>query len=352
MYELWIRDGARVERVTTAADKGTLRRMWRVHRDAAITLRGEVLEFKTGCSDKARAPLSAAARQAFRDEPSQPAPLPPPEQEEPEMEEPEEDDDLEADPTEEADDAESQADGEPDTADNPEAVEPAPEPAPDAQAPAGDATRLPAPPRELAPGTVLPCGVKDCRCTARVPRLGTAAFACMPDFCEPHRTRARTASCQLGISIEAAAALLRQHGRVTRALVREASLPRGPSPTPAPVHAPAATTTRPANDRSAPPPAAMPEQPSPATVAEHAPAPAPAVSAAPAPDSTAPTINTSVTVTMQVPVSVAVPAEFVAARALVDRFGGADALARLLEGLDQADLARLVSFAREFRRAA
>lgn len=51
MYELWIKDGARVERVTTAPDKGTLRRMWRVHRDAALVLRGEVLEFKTGCSD-------------------------------------------------------------------------------------------------------------------------------------------------------------------------------------------------------------------------------------------------------------------------------------------------------------
>lgn len=332
MYELWIYEAGRAQRVTSAADKGTLRRMCRIHRDAAITLRGEVLEFKTGCSDKSKAPIASAARQAFRAEPPQPAPLPPAEVEEPEEEQPEDDDDLEAD------DAESLADGAPDTADNPEAVEPAPEPAPEAQAPAGDATRLPAPPRELVPGTVLPCGVKDCRCTARVPRLGTAAFACMPDFCEPHRTRARTASCQLGISIEAAAALLRQHGRATRALAR-ASQPPAAAPTPVAPAVPAA------NDRTPPAP-----PPSPATVAEHVPPPAPAVSPAPAPAPSAPTIHTTVTVT--VPVQVDVPAEYLAARALVDRFGGTDVLARLLEGLDQADLARLVSFAREFRRAA
>lgn len=336
MYELWIRDGARVERVTTATDKGTLRRMWRVHRDAAITLRGEVLEFKTGCSDKARAPIASAARQAFRDEPSQPAPVAPPEVEEPEQEEPEDDDDLEAA-------EECHADGEPGAEDSPEATEPEPEPEP---SPAKDTTPTTAPtepapapsPRELVPGTSLPCGVKDCRCTARVPRLGTAAFACMPDFCEPHRTRARTASCQLGISIETAAALLRQHGRVTRALARETQ------PTPV-APAPVARAVPAANDRTPPTP-----PPSPATVAEHAPPAAPAVSPAPAPAPSAPTIHTTVTVT--VPVQVDVPAEYLAARELVDRFGGTDALARLLEGLDRTDLARLVSFAREFRRAA
>lgn len=350
MYELWIRDGARVERVTTAADKGTLRRMWRVHRDAAITLRGEVLEFKTGCSDKARAPIASAARQAFREEPSPPAPLPPPEVEEHEQEEPEDDDDLEA--TEEC-----HADGELGAGDNPEADEPAPAPEPSpaketapTTAPSSAPTE-PAPaasPRELVPGTSLPCGVKDCRCTARVPRLGTAAFACMPDFCETHRTRARAASLQCGISVEAAAALLRLHGRVTRALAR--TLARETQPTPA-APAPVAPAVPAANDRTppAPVPAPSPTAPSPATVAEHAPPAAPAVSPAPAP-STAPTIHTTVTVT--VPVQVEVPAEYLAARELVDRFGGTDALARLLEGLDRTDLARLVSFAREFRRAA
>lgn len=347
MYELWIRDGARVERVTTAADKGTLRRMWRVHRDAAIVLRGEVLEFKTGCSDKARAPIASAARAAFRDEPSQPAPLPPPEVEEHEHEEPEDEDDLEAA-------EECHADGE--LVAHPEATEPEPEPSPAKEtAPTTAPTTAPPPPapaaspRELVPGTSLPCGVKDCRCTARVPRLGTAAFACMPDFCEPHRTRARTASCQLGISIETAAALLRQHGRVTRALARETQ-PTPTAPVPVARAVPAANDRTPTPPVPAPVPAPSPTAPSPATVAEHAPPAAPAVSAAPTPTPSAPTIHTTVTVT--VPVQVEVPAEYLAARELVDRFGGTDALARLLEGLDRTDLARLVSFAREFRRAA
>lgn len=81
MYELWIKDGACVERVTTAPDKGTLRRMWRVHRDAALVLRGEVLEFKTGCSDGGSKAIATAARQAFRPAPPQPAPAPEPEPE-------------------------------------------------------------------------------------------------------------------------------------------------------------------------------------------------------------------------------------------------------------------------------
>ena len=154
-----------------------------------------------------------------------------------------------------------------------------------------------------------------------------------------------TASCQLGISIETAAAQLRLHGRVTRALARETQ------PTPV-APAPVAPAVPAANDRTppAPVPAPSPTAPSPATVAEHAPPAAPAVSPAPAPAPSAPTIHTTVTVT--VPVQVDVPAEYLAARALVDRFGGADVLARLLEGLDRTDLARLVSFAREFRRAA
>lgn len=160
MYELWIKDGARVERVTTAADKGTLRRMWRPHRDAALVLRGEVLEFKTGCSDGGSKAIATAARQAFRPAPPQPAPPPAPA--------PAGDNDQangtiwddmhEVAPSEVV--AVCAAEGLDDAPEEAAAPEPEPQPAPEAQAPAEAVAEVSTTPRGRSPRPSAPSRAK------------------------------------------------------------------------------------------------------------------------------------------------------------------------------------------------
>lgn len=246
MYELWIKDGARVERVTTAADKGTLRRMWRVHRDAALVLRGEVLEFKTGCSDGGSKAIATAARQAFRAAPPQPAPPPAPAA----VEEPE--DDLEAaepDADEPDADAESLTDGALAAAAAPEPVEPE-------VAAAGEPEPASSP---LAPATCIRPG---CDRPTRGARRGTTDPALVP-LCESCKATAYRLMRLHGITAAAAGEAMSTTPRgrlplLPAAIPSRAKLavaPRSkpaakatPCPAPAPVVAPAPAAPTPAGD--------------------------------------------------------------------------------------------------------
>jgi hypothetical protein len=60
-FELWVYEHGAPKRVTSARHLHTLKLMWRPHRDAAVTMDGELLEHKASTEPMALRAITAAA---------------------------------------------------------------------------------------------------------------------------------------------------------------------------------------------------------------------------------------------------------------------------------------------------
>lgn len=172
-YRLWALEKGAATLVGPYEDKGAARRVWSIYRTTVIALDGVVLEEKRGSDAAGVKKLRAAEESYHRDHPAS------------------------TEPTRVRVSAETIE----------VSVETEEEPA--------DADGY----RE---GEELECAVKGCDHVARVPALDTAARTLMADFCNAHRTAARSKAYQHQAPVEVAVRVLREQGRISKALLDEA----------------------------------------------------------------------------------------------------------------------------------